>query len=250
MSTAAINIGHFARIPEHVNDAKIPERAKGIWRQLAYWSSPEQPEVWVRQQTVAEKQNCCTHTIGRGIKVLIEAGLLIATNKWHQGRHKIYALVWLSPEKILPPTYKNVEPPMTSVPKNPPQKSPNIIRVSKQNIEQFLAAPELIKNWQEKFPCLDGHSGRPTVQECIEQALNHHSQSKYKNKDTYLKMWLRNAAWRWWSSYNRELNAANSDSGLSKEALAKKLRDETYSRRLYEENRQAHQKAELARYFR
>ncbi len=258
--SVTIDIGHFARIPEHVAHARVPERAKGVWRELAFLSSPEKPKVWVRQQTLADKLGCSVDTVYRSLRALVKAGLLIATDLWHQGRHKIYELVWSLSQKILPTSRKSAEGPTAKLPEDVPQKCGPLIRVEEQTSEQSLASPEKeaeklnigflmvhSKTWQQKFACLDGCSGRPTLQECIEQALNHTSESKYKDKVKYIEMWLTNAAGRWWPSYNREQNAPSTDFGLSKEALALKLREEAQRRRDWEKRRAEWDKKELER---
>ncbi len=141
--SSTIDIGHFARIPLHVAHANVPERAKGLWRELAFLSSPEKPNVWLRQQTLAEKLQCSVDVVGRSIKTLIKAGLLLATNQWHQGRYKVYQLVWSI-------SCKTAEPPAAPMPDHVPQKSTPIIRVEKQTTEHFLPNK---KSWQEKI-CL------------------------------------------------------------------------------------------------
>ena len=83
------DIGHYARVPYHVATAKISSRARDVWTLLAMNCSPENPEVWVRQATLAEQLNCSTDTICRAIQELLRAKLLLPTQKLHQGRNKI-----------------------------------------------------------------------------------------------------------------------------------------------------------------
>ena len=59
------------------------------------------------------------------------------------------------------------------------------------------------ENWKKTFPCLDGKLGRPSLQECVEQALNHSSRQKYKDIKIYLDGWLRNASQRWLNHFKQ-----------------------------------------------
>src|SRR3990172_2401955 len=94
MNASVVDIGRFARVPYDVATAKISSRAREVWTLLSFNGSPNNPEVWVRQASLAEQLGCSTDTICRAIRELTRQGLLIETRKWHQGRYKIYRLVW------------------------------------------------------------------------------------------------------------------------------------------------------------
>ena len=122
------------------------------------------------------------------------------------------------------------------------QKCPHLNRVFKQNTEQNIIFkktredffdPESEKQnllsdwgetWKKRFACLDGLSGRPSVEECVEQALNHTARDKAKDLKIYIEMWLHNAARAWISGFNREQNAPPTDPSLDKEAIARRCR--------------------------
>ena len=65
----------------------MSERAKKI---LDYLRSQEKPELWIRQQTLAEEFKCSRRTIGRCLKELKAAGFLSDLNKRHENRCKMY----------------------------------------------------------------------------------------------------------------------------------------------------------------
>ncbi|HLF67008.1 MAG TPA: hypothetical protein VI522_05255 [Gammaproteobacteria bacterium] len=94
MKAKIIDIGRYVRVSQDVMMAKVSPRAQQVWTQIALNGSPEKPDVWVRQPTVAEQLNCSTDTIGRALRELMRSGLIIETGKLHQGRYKIYRLNW------------------------------------------------------------------------------------------------------------------------------------------------------------
>ena len=67
-------------------EAKLSERAQRI---LACINPSPQ---FIRQQTLAEEFNCSRRSIGRALKELKEAGLLIDLNKRHKNRCKMYEI--------------------------------------------------------------------------------------------------------------------------------------------------------------
>ena len=126
---------------------QISSRAREVWTLMAFNGSPEKPEVWVRQPTVAEQLGCSTDTIGRALKELMRKGLIVETGRWHQGRYKVYRLNWnpKSQEEIeesrsahvrtdLPPkrtpTFRSTPPsPSAKVQDHVPQKCGKLTRV-------------------------------------------------------------------------------------------------------------------------
>jgi hypothetical protein len=71
-------------------EAKLSERAQKI---LSWLQQNSHPEIAIRQQSLAEQFNCSRRTIGRVLKELKEAGLLLDLNKRHENRCKLYELV-------------------------------------------------------------------------------------------------------------------------------------------------------------
>jgi|GEM_PF-3503108 len=188
-------IGHFARIPLHVARADISETAKGLWRELAFLSSPRVPTVWVCQRVFAEKLNKCVKTVQRALKELLDAGLIKFAG-WLHGRYKKYKLAWkkfFSQDAQDCPTTPQVkvEHPKTTVPEDA------------NSFSEQLA--EKVQKWQERFKCLDGKNGRPTLAECIDQGLAHKSRHNYDTPWAFLESWLRNAAGRCMLQYQQEL---------------------------------------------
>ena len=258
MNNENIDIGHYARIPMHIARAKVSENAKAVWREMAFFSSPEKPEIWVRQENMAEKLGLSIRTIRRLLEQLEERDLIIHTG-WVDGRYKKYRLIWqanASDTRVLPPrtSVTQVGQPCpaspdihdrsrrTPVSDHPGHRCPPINRVltkqdqiifSQKKAGEILQtnpeqeAQNLLANygeeWAKRFACLDGFSGRPSVQECVEQALNHNARHKCLNLKIYLESWLRNASKSWVHRYFHELSAAPTDPGLSPEAVERKL---------------------------
>ena len=250
-----VDIGHYAKIPIHIARANVSESAKAVWRELAFMSSPEKPQAWIRQESLAEKMGLSTRTIRRLITELEKASL-ITPNGWHQGRHKNYNLTWTKMSDVGGqngqecPTSpdENVHLPRTEMSRDGGQKCPHLNRVFKQNTEQNIYFSSFAKAsadtekiladygeiWKKRFACLDGLSGRPSVEECVEQAMSHESRHKYSNPKTWIEIWLRNASSKWLQNFNRELNAPPTDPSLDKEAIARRCKaDNARSKEYY-----------------
>ena len=67
----------------------MSERAQRILTWLREQNTQELP---IRQQSLAEQFNCSRRTIGRALKELKEANLIVDLNKRHENRCKIYLL--------------------------------------------------------------------------------------------------------------------------------------------------------------
>lgn len=235
-------IGHFARIPLHVARADISETAKGLWRELAFLSSPR-PQVWVRQESFAQKLNKCVKTVQRALKELAAAGLIKFAG-WYQGRYKWYKLAWkkfFAQDGQECPTTSDttVVGPKTPASDHVEQESPAIIREVEKNSEQSKNSfseriAEHVQRWQERFKCLDGKNGRPTLKECIDHAMGHKARHNYDDPITFLEWWLRNAGSKWMVPYQQELAAAPS----TRESM-----------RAYEEMREKKQAEDFAYYW-
>ncbi len=206
MTTKKIDIGHYARVPLYIARAPVSEMAKSLWRELAFVSSPEKPAVGVRQHNFADKLNCCTRTIRRLIKELLEAKLIQKLPGKYQGRYVRYALNWV--QQILEKAVKTVE-------KVVQQIKTTIIKTAEQSTQKNTSLELLEKfgeHWKKTFPCLDGKLGRPSLQECVEQGLNHATRKKYTDVKIYLDGWLRNASQRWLAHFNQNKPPSDANS--------------------------------------
>ena len=215
--TKRINIGHYARVPLYIARAPVSEMAKSLWRELAFVSSPEKPAVWVRQQNFADKLKCCTRTIRRLIKELLEAKLIQKLPGKYQGRYVRYALNWVQEilEKAVKTVEKVVQHLKTTMSRDVGQEKPTIIKAAEQSMDKNTSLELLEKfgeNWKKTFPCLDGKLGRPSLQECVEQGLNHATRKKYTDVKIYLDGWLRNASQRWLAHFNQNKPPSDADS--------------------------------------
>ncbi|MEI6806269.1 MAG: helix-turn-helix domain-containing protein [Myxococcaceae bacterium] len=93
------------------------------------------PEFPIRQQMLAELFGCSRRTIGRALKELKEANLLVDLNKRHENRCKIYLLT-LTPE---------------------------LTPAAQHQLKLYG------RTFREMFKMFDGHSGRPTFESCFAQ---------------------------------------------------------------------------------
>jgi hypothetical protein len=144
-----VDIGHYAKIPIHIARAKVSKSAKSLWIELALVSSPEKPQVWIRQESIAEKMDVSDRTVRRLITEL-ENARLITRNGWFQCRHKKYDLSWTDLSDVGGqngqecPTSpdENVQLHRTKMSRDGGQKRPDLNRVivpaSQQNLHQAL----------------------------------------------------------------------------------------------------------------
>ena len=113
------------RVPLHVIQSKISASAKMLWIELALLSSPKKPQVAVDQKALAEKIGRSKATVGRLIRELEKAELLVHTGVVNR-YHKTYNLVSIvkKPEAkpvMLVPSLKNI----------PVELHPEVIRIFK-----------------------------------------------------------------------------------------------------------------------
>ncbi len=249
------NIGHYARVPSHIITAKISARAKNLWTILALYSTPENPEVWIRLGSIADQLDCSIDSVSRALTELIKSNLLIKTPRCYQGRYKIYVLVWEQPQACETTLRTDCAPadlPAAALQVHVPQRCGDINKI-KTNYEQIIFSKQIANpeqeaaqimadygpKWSQMFCCLDGLSGRPTLQECVEQALNHTARHKCANLRIYVETWLRNASKAWVKAYFHELTAPPTDPSLSPDAVARKLKAEQDRREKLEQKRRA-----------
>ena len=109
---------------------------------LDYLRSQEKPELWIRQQTLAEQFNCSRRTIGRALKELKEAGLLTDLNQRHENRCKIY---------LLTPRLRETS-----------QQASEILTPAAQHQLRLYG-----RTFSGMFKMYDGRSGRPTFESCF-----------------------------------------------------------------------------------
>lgn len=247
------NIGHYARVPSHIITAKISARAKNLWTILALYSTPENPEVWIRLGSTADQLDCSIDSVSRALNELIKSKLLVKTPKYYHGRYKIYVLIWEQPQvcnTTLRTSSTLADPPAAALPVHVPHRCGDINKI-RTNYEQIIfskqagdpeqEAEKLLADWGEawgkRFTCLDGLSGRPSLHECVEQALNHSARHKASNLRIYVETWLRNASKSWVRSYFHELTAPPTDPSLSPDAVARKLKAEQERKEKLEQKR-------------
>jgi len=83
----------YGPIPTKISE-KLNLREREIFRILMGLSKMGAQAVWVRQQTIAEWTHCHIDTVGRAIRSIIKKGFIKFTGGWHQGRHKVYKLIF------------------------------------------------------------------------------------------------------------------------------------------------------------
>ena len=94
MTTATMNIGHFARITAESIFEDMRPRGRQLFNHMALRCSPEKPFVWVSQKKTAEEMHCHQETVGRWMRYLESIGRAIFTGRWKFGRYKEYRLVY------------------------------------------------------------------------------------------------------------------------------------------------------------
>ena len=147
----------------HVINASISANAKILWMMM-FMNIDEQKNVWVRQATLAEQLKCSKNTVGRMLRVLREAGLIVDTGKRHAGKFKIYEL---NQGSVVIETQKEPSLDLTKV------KSPSPAGRGENNIADELLAQHG-ESWRRRFTLLDGKDGRHTLEAGVREA------SKYK----------------------------------------------------------------------
>jgi|GEM_PF-5465118 len=168
MNAEVIDIGQYVKLPYDVVIAKISNRAFRVWTLVAAGASPENPIAQVRQSTLAEQLGCSTDTIRRAIAELVQYKLLCEAGKWNQGRCKTYRLNWGSRPK-------------------------EECAAATKGVDELLVTYG--ERWAQAYACFDGASGRPSLRECIEEALKH--SSKGTDLKVFIDGWLHIASRSW-----------------------------------------------------
>lgn len=163
------------KIPLHILRSKISPSAKLLWIELSLVSSPKRPQVMVQPEELAAKMNLSVRTIRRLVAELVKAQLLIH-NGYILRRVKTYHLVWKLAE---------VAPIVVA-------KTPSGFQV------------EVLETWRKRFVCLDGLSGRPKFEDCVNQAMGHSMRKKDDDPKIWVELWLQSAEKMWIGGYNRE----------------------------------------------
>ncbi len=176
-------MSRFVKIPVHVLESKISASAKLLWIELARVSSPKRPTVWPNPEIFAEKMRLSVRTIRRLVGELVKAGLL-THHGYIQKRQKTYDLVW------------------TSVAKASAYAKATADKLADKPTSDLT--PEVLDNWNKRFPCLDGLSGRPTLIQVVQQAVQEAEQTKTKDARGYIEVSLKNMSRFWSESYHRE----------------------------------------------
>ena len=147
----------------HIINASISATAKILWMIMAM-SVDEKQTMWVRQATLAEQLKCSKSTVGRMLRVLKEAKLIVDTGKRHAGKYKIYELNQGNPLPIL--TSQNLP-----LPKGEGNK-PKVKAAGDDVADKLLAQHG--ESWRRRYTLLDGKDGRHTLEAGVREA------SKYK----------------------------------------------------------------------
>jgi hypothetical protein len=108
---------------------------------------------------------------------LIKHGLLGEAGKWNQGRCKVYRLNWN---------------PRRKVEKEPTKES---MAPAVNELDELLATHGEV--WARAYECFDGVSGRPSLRECVDEALNNASRAKGASLKTFIDGWLHISSQRW-----------------------------------------------------
>jgi hypothetical protein len=125
----------------------------------------------VQPQELAEKMNLSARTIQRLVAELVKAELLIH-NGYILRRFKTYDLV---------------------------RKKVAVDIQVKDEIP-----PEVMTTWRKRFACLDGLSGRPRFDDCVQQAMSNRMRKKDEDPSIWVEIWLQNTEKMWIGSYNGE----------------------------------------------
>ena len=233
---------HYCQTPKGIVHSKLTARAIHVYSHLALYASVRKPDVWLRQAHAAKELNRSTDYVYRGLKELLAKGIIVEAGRWHLGRYKYYTLLPLvkSEEKkeAEPETNsesgtsrKSAERGTADLPDVVPQICGDINRtLPEHKSEQFFNGPaqhskvegkeidsKFLEKMKKDFPCLDGKSGRPTIEECIENGLAHESRKKFNNLGIFLRWWLRNATKNWRASYKYEQTGGTGNPELSPE---------------------------------
>ena len=137
-----------------MTEVKLSERAQKILENLGDLTlNPSPPsgeglEICIRQQTLAEQFNCSRRTIGRALKELKEAGLLIDLNQRHENRCKMY---------LISPSLLGGEGPARSA-------GGEVLTPEAQSQWRLYS-----KTFGIVFRMFDGQEGRPVLEDCFKE---------------------------------------------------------------------------------
>ena len=133
-----INVDETLKTIHQIMNANLSPRAKnlGIW--IAVNRGIKSSELfWVKQAILAQDLNCSKSSIGRALRQLVNAKLLMDINQRHKGRYKFYRL--------------------------------NTELAQSPLVDRFLK--EAGERWTRLFPALDGKSGRPALASCLNNLI-------------------------------------------------------------------------------
>ncbi|MEI6804878.1 MAG: helix-turn-helix domain-containing protein [Myxococcaceae bacterium] len=119
------------RVPLHVIKSKISPSAKLLWIELALSSSPKRPQVAIDRKILAEKTGHSKATVGRLIRELEKAELLVYTGVVNR-YDKTYNLVWAAKKLIEEKIEKPVRKPVSALDLIPSGFIPEAERIFKE----------------------------------------------------------------------------------------------------------------------
>ena len=191
----------------------ISTRARLLWLLLATNCQPGTSKLWIKQATFAQSLGCSRSSIGRALRELAKINLIVDMNKRHQGRYKTYSLpglVYQAPPEPIVAVSAPVPVKKLSKREIADQKTAKIIQALIQEIctpvrEEDLNphAKQVLDTWKniwtEKFPKLDGQSGRPYLTSCVQKAtsdLGNWQYGRIRDIPEFVDSWLKTATQR------------------------------------------------------
>ncbi|MEI6791422.1 MAG: helix-turn-helix domain-containing protein [Myxococcaceae bacterium] len=168
-----INIDETLKTIQQIMNANLSPRAKnlGIWIAVNRGIKSSEP-FWVKQAILAQDLNCSKSSIGRALRQLVNAKLLMDINQRHKGRYKFYRL--------------------------------NTELAQSPLVDRFLK--EAGERWERLFPALDGKSGRPALASCLNNLIHRHMKRTESKQEieAQIEAWLKNDADLWMPHYLRD----------------------------------------------
>ncbi|MEI6790820.1 MAG: helix-turn-helix domain-containing protein [Myxococcaceae bacterium] len=190
----------FFQVPDYIFNSSISLRAKFLWMLMSK-NAAGATELWIKQAALAEQLHCSRSSIGRALRVLIEAGFITDLKRRHLSRYKTYGLPNNHETGFLSPSPDSGEGLRVRSPKTKRNEYQQEIctPIPEENLKP--RAKELWTTykdiWRNQFSKLDGQSGRPYLEACVQKAANDLSDGMYGGKGCtqveFIESWLKTA---------------------------------------------------------